>query len=245
VPVFQRGMLMKGTVRIRCFMHVPFEGPGVITEWASEHQHHLEYTRFYQGDPLPDPLQVDLLVIMGGPMDVFNFHIHPWMEDEIAWITGFIDSGKPVLGICLGAQMIATALGEKVYPGKQKEIGWHTLQFLPALGEYRIWNDLPASRKVFHWHGDTFPIPKNATRIASTMAFPNQGFIYKGKVIALQFHLEVTASGVRDLVENCRDELLPGPFIQREEEILAEENSYLPNQELMFRLLDYLRDQVI
>ena len=109
----------------------------------------------------------------------------------------------------------------------------------------RIWNDLPASRKVFHWHGDTFPIPKNATRIASTMAFPNQGFIYKGKVIALQFHLEVTASGVRDLVENCRDELLPGPFIQREEEILAEENSYLPNQELMFRLLDYLRDQVI
>jgi GMP synthase-like glutamine amidotransferase len=187
----------------------------------------------------------DLLIIMGGPMDVFNFHVHPWMEEEIEWISGFIHSGKPVLGICLGAQMIATALGESVYPGKEKEIGWHTLQFLPALGEYRIWKDLPATRKVFHWHGDTSAIPEDATRIASTRAFPNQGFIYRGKVIALQFHLEVKAEGVRDLVENCRNELVPGPFIQREKEILAEKKSYLPNQELMFHLLDYLRGQVL
>jgi len=245
MPVFHGGVLMEKSLRIRCFMHVPFEGPGVIADWAQQHRHHFEYTRFYQGDPLPDPAMADLLIIMGGPMDVFNFHVHPWMEEEIEWISGFIHSGKPVLGICLGAQMIATALGESVYPGKEKEIGWYNLQFLPALGEYRIWKDLPVTRKVFHWHGDTFQIPEGATRIASTRAFPNQGFIFKGKVFALQFHLEVTADGVRELVENCRDELVTGPFIQHEKEILAEKKGYAPNHELMFRLLDYLRGQVI
>jgi GMP synthase-like glutamine amidotransferase len=238
-------MLMESPVRIRCFMHVPFEGPGVIADWCRNQHCRLEYTRLYRGDPLPDPAQVDLLVIMGGPMDVYNYHIHPWMEDEIAWITSFIASGKPVLGICLGAQMIATALGEEVYPGKHKEIGWHRVQFLSSLGETRICRELPAARKVFHWHGDTFAVPRGATLIASSKAFPHQGFIFSGRVIALQFHLEVTHSGVRKLVENCRDELVQGPFIQKEAEILAEERSYLPNQELMFRFLGYLRGQVI
>ena len=236
---------MEGPVRIRCFMHVPFEGPGVIAKWVRKHSCSLEYTRFYQGDPLPDPDQVDLLIIMGGPMDLYNDASHPWMEDEMEWISEFIASGKPILGICLGAQMIARALGEEVYPGKHKEIGWHNLQFLSAFGAYRICSELPATRKVFHWHGDTFSIPRGATHIASSKAFPNQGFIFQDKVIALQFHLEVTPSSVKELVENCRDELVAGSFIQKEKEILAEEKSYLPNQELMFHLLDYLRAQVI
>jgi len=197
------------------------------------------------GDPLPEPSRVDLLVVMGGPMDVFDYHIHPWMEEEIEWITGFIGSGKPVLGICLGAQMIAAALGSAVYPGKYKEIGWYNLQFLSSLGDYRICKDLPVTRKVFHWHGDTFPIPEGATRIASSKAFPNQGFIFQEKVVALQFHLEVTPAGVKELVENCREELVQGPYIQKEKELLSEQNSYLPNQQLMFRILDYLRGQVI
>lgn len=226
-------------------MHVPYEGPGVIADWARKNKYPFEYTRFFLGEPLPRPSQVDLLIIMGGPMDVYDYHIHPWMEEEIEWITGFIGSGKPVLGICLGAQMIATALGSTVYPGKYKEIGWHNLQFLSALGDYRICKDLPTTRKVFHWHGDTFPIPEGASRIASSKVFPNQGFIFQGKVVALQFHLEVTPDGVKELLENCRDELVSGPFIQKEKELLSEQNSYLPNQQLMFRILDYLRGQVI
>jgi GMP synthase (glutamine-hydrolysing) len=243
MSLFQGKLLMAKKIRIRCFMHVPFEGPGVIADWAAEQNHRMEYTRFYEGDPLPKGSQVDMLVIMGGPMDVFDFHVHPWMQEEIDWIADFIQSGKPVLGICLGAQMIATALGVTVYPGKQKEIGWHNLQFLSAFGDYKICEDLPPPRKVFHWHGDTFPIPEGATRIANSKAFPNQGFIFKRNVMALQFHLEVTPSGVKELVDQCRDELVPGPFIQREKEILAEKKAYLPNQKLMFRLLDYLSGQ--
>ena len=173
-------------------MHVSFEGPGIMADWIREKGHDLEYTRLYEDDPLPDPDTVDLLILMGGPMDVFDFHMHAWMQEEIDWVRDFIESGNPVLGICLGAQILAVALGEEVYPGQEKEIGWHTLQFLPSLGEFKIFRELPASRKVFHWHGDTFNIPGGATRIASTGLFPNQGFIFDRRVVALQFHLEVT-----------------------------------------------------
>ena len=221
-------------------MHVPFEGPGIITDWIGEKGHQLHYTRFYEGDVLPDASDVDLLIIMGGPMDVFDYHVHPWMGDEIEWVKEYISLEKPVLGICLGAQIIANALGEEVFPGPNREIGWHNLQFFPSLGDFKICKDLPATRKVFHWHGDTFNIPEGATRIAASQAFPNQGFIYKNKVVALQFHLEVTPESVRELVENCRDELVDGPHIQTEKEILAEQNYFESNQKVLFQFLDYL-----
>lgn len=225
-------------------MHVPFEGPGIITHWIEQNNLHLNYTRFYEDDPLPDLGNVDMLIIMGGPMNVFDFHIHPWMQDEIDWVTRYINSGKPLLGICLGAQIIAAALGVDVYPGNEKEIGWYNLQFLPALGDFMIWKDLPATRKVFHWHGDTFPIPSGAVRIAESQVFPNQGFIYNNKVIALQFHLEVTPQSVKELVDHCKSELIPGPHIQSEQEILSEKRYYGSNQDLMFPLLDYLYRQI-
>ena len=148
---------------------------------------------------------------MGGPMNVGDYHTHPWMKDEIEWVAVHIlKTGKAVLGICLGAQIIATALGSEVYPGKSKEIGWYEIRFLPGFGDYKICKKLPSARKVFHWHGDTFNIPEGAIRIAESKLFPNQGFIYGKRVIALQFHLEVKPSNVEDLVENCRHELIAG-----------------------------------
>jgi GMP synthase-like glutamine amidotransferase len=221
-------------------MYVPYEGPGIISHWIEKNNHNLHFTRQYLSESLPDADQVDLLVIMGGPMNVFDFHIHPWMQEEVEWVTAFIGSGKPVLGICLGAQILAVSLGSDVTPGEYREIGWHNLQFLPSLGDYRICPALPSTRKVFHWHGDTFSIPEGAVRIAESQAFPNQGFIYNHSVIALQFHLEVTPASVKDLVENCREELVAGPHIQSEKEILEEDRFFHDNQKLMFRFLDYL-----
>jgi GMP synthase (glutamine-hydrolysing) len=187
---------------------------------------------------------MDMVIIMGGPMSVFDFHMHPWMEEEIEWVKNFIKQEKPVLGICLGAQIIATALGGEVYPGPYKEIGWHNLQFLPSLGAFRICKELPATRKVFHWHGDTFSIPEGAIRIASSQAFPNQGFIFGNHVVALQFHLELTPESVRTLLENCRDELVEGPHIEPEAEILAEKVNFEINQQVLFQFLDYLSSLV-
>jgi len=225
---------------IYCFLHVPFEGPGVIARWAEEKGHQMNYVRLYEKDPLPDPGKVDMLVLMGGPMNVFDFHVHSWMQDEIDWVGTYIESGKPVLGICLGAQIIAAALGCEVYPGEHKEIGWFNLKFLPGLGEFRICQDLPAVRKVFHWHGDTFNIPEGAVGIARSQLFPNQGFIYDRRVVALQFHLEVTPDAVRGMVENCRDELVKSPHIQSAKEILAETDYFESNQQVLYKFLDYL-----
>lgn len=225
---------------ILCLMHVSFEGPGIILDWINEREHQIHYTRLYLGESLPDDSEPDMVIIMGGPMNVFDFHIHSWMEEEIEWVKGFILTGKPLLGICLGAQIIASALGEEVYPGPHKEIGWHNLQLLPALGDFKICKELPVTRKAFHWHGDTFNIPKGATRIAGSQAFRNQGFIYDNRVMALQFHLEMTQESIRAMVENCRDELVEGIHIQSEKEILSEKNSFETNQKLMYQILDYL-----
>lgn len=231
---------MRKALKINCFMHVPFEGPGLITDWVEREGHSLEYTRFYENEPLPDPDSVDLLIIMGGPMNVLDFHLHPWMKDELDWAGKFIMTGKAVLGICLGAQIIATALGSDVYPGKEKEIGWFNIRFLPGMGEFKICKNLPSSRKVFHWHGDTFDIPGGAIRIAESNLFPNQGFIYEKRVIALQFHLEVGPKNVDELVENCRDELVQGAHIQSENEILNLSRFSDENRLLLFNILDYL-----
>ena len=231
-------------LKLHCFMHVPFEGPGIIENWAHEKGLQMNYTRFYDSDPLPDRSEVDMLVIMGGPMNVFDFHIHSWMQEEIEWVRKYIEEGKVVIGICLGAQIIAASLGAEVYPGEHKEIGWFSLRFLPAIGEFRIFSHLPETRKEFHWHGDTFPIPQGATRIASSSAFPNQGFIFDKRVIALQFHLEMTPDSVQGMLDNCRDELLSGPFIQSEKEILGESGFYETNQQVMYKFLDYLSSLV-
>lgn len=225
--------------KIHFLIHVPFEGPAIISDWAEKRGAGITYTRFYEKDPLPRITTVDMLVIMGGPMNVYDFHHYPWMEEEIRWVGSFVESGRPALGICLGAQLIAASLGAEVTPGPHREIGWHELQFLPALGDFRIFRELPPSGKVFHWHGDTFRIPEGATRIACSKAFPNQGFIYRN-ALAFQFHLEATLSSVRQLADNCRDEMIPGPFVQSEEEFLREVRYYGANQRLMFRFLDYL-----
>lgn len=236
---------MDDRLNVSCLMHVPFEEPGFINDWISRKKHDLSITRLFKNEVLPERSEIDMLIIMGGPMNVYDFHIHAWMQEEIEWVSSYIDMGKPVIGICLGAQIIAASMGVQVYPGENKEIGWHNLQFLPALGDFKIWDDLPPARKVFHWHGDTFPIPEGAVRIAGSQAYPNQGFIFDQKVLALQFHLEITPEGITDLVKNCREELVPGPFIQAEEEILAETRYFRSNKELMFDLLDYLSRQIL
>jgi GMP synthase-like glutamine amidotransferase len=189
-------------IRLHYLQHVPFEDLGIIEEWATARGFEIRVSQLFNHDPLPAFEHVDWLVVMGGPMGIYDHVEHPWLVAEKAFIKQAIDAGKTVLGICLGAQLIADALGAKVYPGPQKEIGWFPIERSPAAPKL-----LPEKLMVFHWHGDTFDLPEGAVHLASSSACSNQGFIYNHRVIGLQFHLETTPKSMEALIENCGEEL--------------------------------------
>ena len=126
--------------------------------------------------------------------------------------------GIPVLGVCLGAQLIASALGVRVYRGAASEIGWFPVHGVPDVAPSF---QLPPESLVFHWHGETFDLPAGAVRLARSPACENQAFQVGRNVVALQFHLETTPANVEALVEHCRNELVPGSYVQSENDLLA------------------------
>lgn len=191
-------------MKIHYLQHVPFEGLGFIEKWARTQNATTGVSRLFRNDPLPGTEDFDWLVVMGGPMGIYDHDEFPWLVAEKKLIQQAIGAGKTVLGICLGAQLIADVLGAKVYPGPQKEIGWFPIK--RAAGAPDL---IPDTLTVFHWHGDTFDLPEGAVPLASSAACKNQGFIYNGRVVALQFHMETTVESMEALIENCGHEL-PG-----------------------------------
>jgi GMP synthase-like glutamine amidotransferase len=206
-------------MKLVCLQHVAFEGPAWIGSWAGKKGLALETVGLYRGDPLPRPADFDGLVIMGGPMganDGYRFH---WMDPEKELIAQAVLKGKRVLGICLGAQLIAAALGSRVFPNPKKEIGWFPLDRAAGADASIFGPVLPRRFTALHWHGDTFDLPPGAVHLASTPACVNQAFSFKDIVLGLQFHLEATREGAEALIENCRDELVPAAAVQSEQEI--------------------------
>ena len=231
-------------MNIHYLQHVPFEGPGSIEQWACAHHHQLSVTRLYAGDHLPALDRFDVLVILGGPMSVHDMHEHVWLKAEKWFIKQVIDAGKPVLGICLGAQLLAETLGGEVTQGKEKEIGWFPITFNPEFTASDPGRRFPQTMNVFHWHGETFSIPDGAQRIASSEACENQGFIYDKKIIGLQFHLETTRSTAESLISNSAHELIKAPYIQNEQAMLADEKRFSEANRLMQIVLEHLQEQV-
>lgn len=179
----------------------------------------ITYTRFFESPKLPDVEKVDLLIIMGGPMSVKDEAEFPWLTSEKEFIRNVITLGKPVLGVCLGAQLIASAMGAKVYPNQVKEIGWFPVQGVMHNSGAIL--GFPPSLDVFHWHGETFDLPQGATLIARSEGCENQAFQIGSAVIGLQFHLETTPESAMEIVSNCRNELVPSKYVQTEEQILS------------------------
>ena len=226
-------------MRAHFLQHVPFEGLGSIAPWLKAADYQITATKFYESTLLPHPKQVDLLIIMGGPMSVNDEDRFPWLRIEKQFIRQTIASGKAVLGICLGAQLIASALGESVYPNRRKEIGWFPIEGIPRKDKSVFC--FPPSVEVFHWHGDTFDLPDGAVLLAKSKACENQAFQIKQTVIGLQFHLETTPDSARAIVKNCREELLPSKFVQPEAMILDQPpNKYKEINKLMAEILHFL-----
>ncbi|MBU0664068.1 MAG: type 1 glutamine amidotransferase [Proteobacteria bacterium] len=232
-------------MRIHWLQHVDFEGLGTIEKWVGEKGHTLSCTRLFAGDILPELDAFNMLIVMGGPMGVHDQREYPWLQEEKAFLLRVIAAGKPILGVCLGAQLLADVLGARVFPNKEKEIGWFQVVRACVVPE-RLASVLPVQQTVFHWHGDTFALPEKAIRLYSSAACVNQAFVYEERVIGLQFHLETTPDSVITMIEKCRAELVPAPWIQKEKEMLAVEGEvFVEINTWMSALLDYLAQQHI
>ncbi len=203
-------------LRLHVLEHVPFEGPGHIAPWARARGHEIRTSRLYAQDPLPPVEAFDWLVIMGGPMNIYEDVRYPWLAGERRFIQAAVASGKKILGICLGAQLLADALGSRVYKGAFKEIGWHPVRLTSSASESRLFQAFPSSFHAFHWHGDTFHVPGGAVHIARSAACESQAFVYEDRIVGLQFHLESTEESVEALLRHCGEELTEGPYMQDE-----------------------------
>lgn len=227
-------------MKVHVFQHAPFEDLGSIRFWLDQRGAEVSYTRCFAGDSVPVLAGFDMLIAMGGPMSVNDEGDHPWLQDEKLAVRDAIARDTPVLGVCLGAQLIASALGARVYPNTVKEIGWFPIRALARSGSSF---GFPAECTVFHWHGETFDLPEGATPLARSEACEHQAFQVKRNVIGLQFHLEVTPDSALAMVENCRRELAPDRYVQSEAELRAVPASrYGTVNELMSEILAYLVD---
>jgi len=223
-------------MNICVLQHAAFEGPGEIESWAVRHDHSVSVHHLYRGDPLPQVDAFDLLVVMGGEMNIYHYRDWPWLKPEREFIQSALARDKPVVGICLGAQLMADALGARVFQNAEYEIGW-----LPV-----TWTDearaafpgLPATSTVLHWHGDAFELPAGATRLAASEGCSEQGFLIRNKCLALQFHPEVDPPLVKQFVAS-QGEWPTGPYAQTPKAILSDAASHCDtNRQLLHGMLD-------
>lgn len=201
-------------MRWHCLQHVSFEGPAYLAEWASSRGHVFAQTRLWEGESFPSMSGFDGLFILGGPMNVYEEDRYPWLAGEKEFIGSAVKAGKPVLGICLGAQLLSVVLGGSVSANTHKEIGWFPVERTPAGRTSKLFRDFPDLFPAFHWHGDRFTIPPGATHVARSRACETQAFVHGDRVVGLQFHLESTRESIAAIIEHSGGELIPGAFIQ-------------------------------
>jgi GMP synthase (glutamine-hydrolysing) len=226
--------------KLHYFQHVHFENLGIIEDWALNNGFMISSTQFYRDPVITMPDRIDWLVVMGGPMGVYDEDRYPWLLSEKQAILQAVEDGKVVLGICLGAQLIAEALGAGVRPNAYKEIGWYPVYLYRGILDHPVAGVLGPQWEAFHWHGDTFDIPDGARLLASSQACRNQGFICRDRVLGLQFHLEVTRSGAAALIENCIDDLGRDEFVSTPDRMLFADDNFTASHQVMTRLLEYL-----
>jgi len=209
-------------MQVHYFQHVHNEDPGSILDWAESRGHQVSGTRFDLGQKPPSPVEFDMLVVMGGPMSVNDETELPWLVQEKRVILDAIQSRCLVVGICLGSQLIANALGARVYAGKSPEIGWFPVTLTEPARDSRLFGGLPREMTVLHWHGETFDLPPGAVQMARSEACENQAFAFGDHVVGLQFHFEMKRSGLTSLVEENQPELTGNGFVQSPERLLSE-----------------------
>ncbi|MGF1657175.1 MAG: type 1 glutamine amidotransferase [Verrucomicrobiales bacterium] len=209
---------MMRVAQLHILQHVDFEGPGGIALWASMRRIPITIHALHRGDPVPNPQPDHGLCIMGGPMNIYDDELYPWLPQERAFLENLATTHDPlpVLGICLGAQLLAHALGAKIYRNHTQEIGWMPVEWLNSW-EHTFGD---AQTQVLHWHGDTFDLPQGAEQLARSAHCEHQAFQH-GKILGLQFHLEAGLAECQAMTFGCGDDLSsPTPTIHPMAQIL-------------------------
>lgn len=221
-------------MHIHYLQHVPFEDPAQLLDILHARHCTLSGTHLYAGEQLPARDSFDALVVMGGPMGVHDDDHYPWLGREKAFLRHVLtETRKPVLGICLGAQLIAHCLGATVRASGRREIGWHAITLSPEwLASPWAQATGPGPLMAFHWHGDTFELPAGALALGSTPACANQGFVVDDRIIGLQCHLETTVKSATALIHHCGNELDGSRWVQDERAILSAPHFHSAHQVL-------------
>jgi GMP synthase-like glutamine amidotransferase len=184
-------------VKALIYTHHPEEGPGLLGRILGERGWEVKEIRIWKGDKIPEPKPFHLLILMGGPMSVNDEELYPFLVEEKAFVRRWVGEEKPTIGVCLGSQLIADSLGERVYKGDKEELGWYELIVTEQGKRDPAFWGFPSPFPVFQWHGETFDLPEDAILLATAQDYPHQAFRYKDSIYAFQFHLEVTEEMIR------------------------------------------------
>jgi GMP synthase (glutamine-hydrolysing) len=185
-------------MRLAVLQHVACEHPGVFSEVIAERGVESQAVELDEGEPLPDWRELDAVVVMGGPMGAGDDGEHPWLAAEKEWIGEAVEAGRPVLGVCLGVQLLAAALGARVYEAPEPEVGLLDVELTPAGRDDPLFAGIDDPIVSLQWHGDTFDLPEGAVRLASSPMAANQAFRAGERAYGVQFHLEVTGEMARE-----------------------------------------------
>jgi GMP synthase-like glutamine amidotransferase len=223
-----------------CLQHVPFEGPGYLAKWCQRRGFPLTCIELWKSCALPAPDEFDGLFILGGPMNVYEDAKYPWLVPEKDLIARAISDRKPILGVCLGAQLLAVVLGGSVTEMLGEEIGWFPVELTSAGRNSNLFRGFADEFMAFHWHADSFSIPPHAVHVAQSDGCDEQAFVYENHVIGLQFHLESSEHTIGALIEHCGDDIGCGRYIQDPDTILSGANHIRDAHVLLTNLLDNL-----
>jgi len=234
-------------MKIYSLEHDHDDGPVFIAKWLEQHNYSLTRIRLYNAEPLPDPDQVDLLIIMGGAMNIYEECEYPWLIPEKIFIRTVIDSGVPVLGVCLGGQLISSVLGGVVTRADPPEYGWYTIRVrsvsvdqpqyvTPVSGQ----NIFPDAITVFQWHNDTFSIPPGAVHLYTSDTCQNQAYIYDSRVIGLQFHPEMDSVTIQAFLSQSKEKMIEDGLLSVHDDTLSRIQLFSQGNEFISGLLDYL-----
>lgn len=225
-------------MRIHILQQVPFEDEGYIRVWAKLRGHTLTRTRLFGTALFPPHRRFDALIVLGGPMNVYDYERYSWLLHEKTFILDAMEGDTPVLGIDLGAQLIADVLGAGIRRNPHRKLGWFPVSLLVSARRTRLFKHFPPTFVALHWHDDTFDIPPGAVRLASSEACANQAFKVGERILGLQFHLECSRHNLQAMIRNAGNDPGAVAFVQGAADLLADPSRMRAAQGLLFKMLD-------